>query len=104
MTVLVVVATGNHYFLDTVAGAVLAGLTWVVVNRVSAWLTVQLALHKALVGPSLLRPEHAALLLGLYDRALRRLAGAPNAAAGTSSVPHPRHLHRAEPHNGGPAA
>ena len=74
VTVLVVVATGNHYFLDTAAGAVLAGLTWVVVNRVSAWLTVQLALRKALIGPSL-RPEHAALLLGLYDRALRRLAG-----------------------------
>jgi hypothetical protein len=51
-----------------------------VVNRVSAWLTVQLALRKALVGPSLLRPEHAALLVGLYDRALRRLAGAPSGA------------------------
>jgi membrane-associated phospholipid phosphatase len=33
MTTLVVVATGNHFFLDAVAGAVLVGLTWAVVSR-----------------------------------------------------------------------
>ena len=32
MTALVVVATGNHFFLDAVAGAVLACLTWAVVS------------------------------------------------------------------------
>ena len=35
MTALVVVATGNHFFLDAVAGAVLACLTWAVVSRLS---------------------------------------------------------------------
>ena len=34
MTTLVVVATGNHFFLDAVAGTLLAGLTWAVVSRV----------------------------------------------------------------------
>jgi len=35
MTTLVVVATGNHFFLDAVAGTLLACLTWAVVARVS---------------------------------------------------------------------
>jgi membrane-associated phospholipid phosphatase len=35
MTTLVVVATGNHFFLDAVAGALLACLTWAVVSRVA---------------------------------------------------------------------
>ena len=35
MTTLVVVATGNHFFLDAVAGTLLAGLTWAVVSRLS---------------------------------------------------------------------
>ena len=35
MTTLVVVATGNHYFLDAAAGTLLAGLTWAVVARLS---------------------------------------------------------------------
>src|SRR6266566_4894359 len=35
MTTLVVVATGNHFFLDAVAGTFLAGLTWAVVSRLS---------------------------------------------------------------------
>jgi PAP2 superfamily len=35
VTTLVVVATGNHYFLDAAAGTLLAGLTWAVVSRVS---------------------------------------------------------------------
>jgi hypothetical protein len=33
MTTLVVVATGNHYFLDAVAGTLLARLVWAVVSR-----------------------------------------------------------------------
>jgi hypothetical protein len=35
MTTLVVVATGNHFFLDAVAGTLLVGATWVVVSRVA---------------------------------------------------------------------
>jgi hypothetical protein len=35
MTTLVVVATGNHFFFDAVAGTLLAGLTWAVVSRLS---------------------------------------------------------------------
>ena len=35
ITTLVVVATGNHFFLDAVAGTLLAGLTWAVVSRLS---------------------------------------------------------------------
>src|SRR6266700_1566949 len=35
MTTLVVVATGNHFFLDAVAGTLLGGLTWVVVSRLA---------------------------------------------------------------------
>jgi hypothetical protein len=35
MTTLVVVTTGNHFFLDAVAGTLLAGLTWAVVARLS---------------------------------------------------------------------
>ena len=35
MTTLVVVATGNHFFLDAAAGTLLAGGTWVVVSRVA---------------------------------------------------------------------
>ncbi|MGH3177953.1 MAG: phosphatase PAP2 family protein, partial [Streptosporangiaceae bacterium] len=33
MTTLVVVATGNHYFLDAAAGTLLACLVWAVVSR-----------------------------------------------------------------------
>src|SRR5205085_9625047 len=36
MTTLVVVATGNHFFLDALAGTVLAGLTWAVVSQAAA--------------------------------------------------------------------
>jgi membrane-associated phospholipid phosphatase len=43
MTTLVVVATGNHFFLDVVAGALLACVTWIVVTRAGAWLTVRIA-------------------------------------------------------------
>ena len=50
MTTLVVVATGNHYFLDVIAGTVLACVTWAVVTRVGAWLTVQAATRRADLG------------------------------------------------------
>jgi PAP2 superfamily len=33
MTALVVVATGNHFFLDALAGTLLAVLTWIVISR-----------------------------------------------------------------------
>jgi membrane-associated phospholipid phosphatase len=41
MTILVVVVTGNHYFLDTIAGAGLAVAAWVAVTRIGTWLTVR---------------------------------------------------------------
>jgi membrane-associated phospholipid phosphatase len=47
MTTLVVVATGNHYFFDVIAGALLACVTWAVVTRAGAWLTVQAATRRA---------------------------------------------------------
>jgi membrane-associated phospholipid phosphatase len=47
LTTLVVVATGNHFFLDVIAGALLAGVTWVVVTRAGAWLTVRIATRRA---------------------------------------------------------
>jgi len=43
LTTLVVVATGNHFFLDAAAGALLACATWVAVTRAGAWLTVRRA-------------------------------------------------------------
>jgi PAP2 superfamily len=43
ITTLVVVATGNHFFLDAFAGALLACATWVAVTRIGAWLTVRRA-------------------------------------------------------------
>ena len=43
MTTLVVIATGNHFFLDAVAGALLACATWVAVTRIGSWLTVRAA-------------------------------------------------------------
>jgi membrane-associated phospholipid phosphatase len=47
LTTLVVVATGNHFFLDVIAGALLACVTWVVVTRAGAWLTVRIATRRA---------------------------------------------------------
>ncbi|HEX3751285.1 MAG TPA: phosphatase PAP2 family protein [Streptosporangiaceae bacterium] len=41
MTTLVVVATGNHFFLDAVAGTALAVGTWVAVTRIGAWASVR---------------------------------------------------------------
>lgn len=43
LTSLVVVATGNHFFLDVIAGALLICVTWVGVTRAQVWLTVQFA-------------------------------------------------------------
>jgi membrane-associated phospholipid phosphatase len=51
MTALVVVATGNHYFLDVIAGMLLACVTWAAVTRIGAWLTVQTAIRRAGLGP-----------------------------------------------------
>jgi membrane-associated phospholipid phosphatase len=47
LTTLVVVTTGNHFFLDVIAGAALAGVTWIIVTRAGAWLTVQIATRRA---------------------------------------------------------
>jgi membrane-associated phospholipid phosphatase len=46
-TTLVVVATGNHFFLDVIAGVLVACVTWVVVTRAGAWLTVRIATRRA---------------------------------------------------------
>ena len=43
VTTLVVVATGNHFFLDAAAGALLACLSWVAVTRATAWLSARAA-------------------------------------------------------------
>ena len=50
MTVLVVVATGNHFFLDVIAGALLACVTWAAVTRAGARLTVWAATRRAGLG------------------------------------------------------
>jgi membrane-associated phospholipid phosphatase len=47
LTTLVVVATGNHYFLDVIAGALLTGVTWAAVTRIGPWLTVRAATRRA---------------------------------------------------------
>jgi membrane-associated phospholipid phosphatase len=47
VTTLVVVATGNHFFLDVIAGTVLACVTWAIVTRAGAWLTVRAATGRA---------------------------------------------------------
>ena len=49
MTILVVVVTGNHYFLDTIAGAALAVGTWIAVTRIGAWLSVRRAFRRGTV-------------------------------------------------------
>jgi hypothetical protein len=37
LTTLVVVTTGNHFFLDAIAGALLVSATWIVISRISNW-------------------------------------------------------------------
>jgi membrane-associated phospholipid phosphatase len=49
MTILVVVVTGNHYFLDTIAGTVLSAGTWIAVTRIGAWLSVRRAFRRGTV-------------------------------------------------------
>jgi PAP2 superfamily len=56
MTTLVVVATGNHFFLDAIAGALLACATWVAVTRIGSWLTVATATRRLHRTPGLLLP------------------------------------------------
>jgi hypothetical protein len=60
MTTLVVVATGNHFFLDAIAGALLACATWFVVTRIGTWLTVRTATRRLRHTPGLLLPPPAA--------------------------------------------
>jgi hypothetical protein len=43
MTTYVVVATGNHFFLDAAAGALLACTTWAAVTRVGPWFSARAA-------------------------------------------------------------
>jgi membrane-associated phospholipid phosphatase len=47
VTTLVVVSTGNHFFLDVIAGALLAFATWVAMTRIGAWLTVAIATRRS---------------------------------------------------------
>ena len=49
MTILVVVVTGNHYFLDAIAGAALAVVTWIAVTRIGAWWSVRRAFRRGTV-------------------------------------------------------
>ena len=49
MTILVVVVTGNHYFLDAVAGTVLSVGTWIAVTRIGAWWSVRRAFQRGTV-------------------------------------------------------
>jgi hypothetical protein len=44
-----VVVTGNHYFLDTIAGTVLPVGTWIAVTRIGAWLSVRRAFRRGTV-------------------------------------------------------
>jgi membrane-associated phospholipid phosphatase len=52
VTTLVVVATGNHFFFDVIVGALLACVTWAVVTRAGAWLTVEAATRLPARGPA----------------------------------------------------
>jgi len=49
MTILVVVVTGNHYFLDTIAGTVLSVVAWIAVTRIGSWLSVRRAFRRGTV-------------------------------------------------------
>jgi PAP2 superfamily len=59
VTMLVVVATGNHFFLDVIAGALLACVTWLAVIRVGAWLSVRIATGRSHREPGRWRPVAA---------------------------------------------
>lgn len=80
MTTLVVVATGNHFFLDAVAGTLLAFVTWAAVTWASAWLAVRIAVRW---GQDPSRPADFLL-------PARRIAGRHRAAGRASQqAPHP---------------
>jgi membrane-associated phospholipid phosphatase len=59
VTTLVVVSTGNHFFLDVIAGALLAFVTWVCVTRTGTWLTVRIATGRSRRQPGRWRPVDA---------------------------------------------
>ena len=84
LTTLVVVSTGNHYFLDVFAGALLTFVTWTVVTRAGAWLTVRIATRRVLEGRDFLWPAGAPLRLVSGWRAAVR----PSPGAGRRPVPH----------------
>jgi hypothetical protein len=87
MTTLVVVATGNHFFLDAIAGALLACAAWIGTTRAGAWLTVQVATRRAHRGPNPSRPA----------------AARPPAGAGPRTAPHGEAAHVIIPRQRGPA-
>jgi hypothetical protein len=58
-TTLVVVSTGNHFFLDVIAGALLALVAWVAVTRIGAWLTVRIATRRSQRQPGRWQPVRA---------------------------------------------
>jgi membrane-associated phospholipid phosphatase len=59
VTTLVVVSTGNHFFLDVIAGALLACVTWVAVIRVGARLSIRIATRRSHREPGRWRPVGA---------------------------------------------
>jgi hypothetical protein len=83
-TTLVVVATGNHFFLDAIAGTALACGSWAVTTRASARLTVEVATWRARHGRGPSTPPVAE----------RPAAAPPSTVAGP--------LPRAEPDDAGP--
>src|SRR6201996_5270287 len=91
MTTLVVVATGNHYFLDVIAGALLSLLTWVAVTRAGAWLTVRAATRRVRRGADLLMPP-----VGIWAAAQLAADASTSAgpAAGTTGQGRPRERRR----------
>jgi membrane-associated phospholipid phosphatase len=76
VTALVVVATGNHFFLDVFAGALLAFATWAAVTRGGAWLAVRVATRR----PAAARREAPRPVLPVPRRPLepRRRPAAPD--------------------------
>ena len=59
VTALVVVSTGNHFFLDVIAGALLAIAAWVAVTRIGSWLAVRVATRRSYRQPGRWRPAGA---------------------------------------------
>jgi membrane-associated phospholipid phosphatase len=59
VTTLVVVSTGNHFFLDVIAGALLAIAAWIAVTRIGSWLTVRIATRRTYRQPGRRQPVGA---------------------------------------------